>query len=56
MIDEQYFNAPLGSDSEHTSSDHAFTGDFFINIPDADSITTDDELSCGVENGKTIID
>ncbi|KAK5644405.1 hypothetical protein RI129_005705 [Pyrocoelia pectoralis] len=52
VTDEQLFNLPLGSDSEHTSSDNAFMGDYNINIPDADSTTTDEEFFIPSDRGK----
>ncbi|KAF5269709.1 hypothetical protein FQA39_LY08632 [Lamprigera yunnana] len=48
--DEQIYNVHLSSDSEHTSSDHAFVGDFSINIPDADSTTTDEDSTIPIDN------
>lgn len=51
LTEEQLYTAPLGSDSEHTSSDHAFIGDFFVNIPDADSSTTDEDFPYVIDNG-----
>ncbi|KAK4875147.1 hypothetical protein RN001_011569 [Aquatica leii] len=48
--EEQTYNVPLGSDSEHTSSDHAFVGDFSLNIPDAESTTTDEDFSIPMDH------
>uniref|UniRef100_A0A1Y1M3X9 Rapamycin-insensitive companion of mTOR n=1 Tax=Photinus pyralis TaxID=7054 RepID=A0A1Y1M3X9_PHOPY len=47
--DEQLFNLPLGSDSEHTSSDNAFMGEYSVNLPDADSTTTDEDFLMPVD-------